>query len=74
MANRNDREFSDPIERVDLDATDRLYIVAEGDTLTSIARKFYGDASARRRIFRANRSLIENPFVILPGWRLRIPI
>lgn len=63
----------DPIDRGEPDLTDRMYVVAEGDTLSSIARKFYGDPSARRRIYQANRFLIEDPFVILPGWRLRIP-
>jgi len=57
----------------DFDATDRMYIVAPDDSLTSIARKFYGSASARRRIIEANRSLIRDPYIIQPGWRLRIP-
>ncbi len=50
-----------------------VYVVAEGDTLSSIARKFYGNASARRRILEANRALIRDPYVMEPGWRLRIP-
>jgi len=57
----------------DFDATDRMYIVEEGDTLSSIARKFYGRARARSRILAANRSLIRDPFFVQPGWRLRIP-
>ena len=55
------------------DVTDRLYIVREDDSLSTIARKFYGTASARRRIIEANRSLIHDPYLIEPGWRLRIP-
>ena len=55
------------------DATDRMYLVAEGDTLSSIARKFYGTARARRRILEANRALVRDPYFIQPGWRLRIP-
>ena len=57
----------------DFDATDRMYIVREDDSLSSIARKFYGNASSRRRILEANRALIHDPFQIQPGWRLRIP-
>jgi nucleoid-associated protein YgaU len=57
----------------DFDATDRMYIVREDDSLSSIARKFYGNASSRRRILEANRALIHDPFQIEPGWRLRIP-
>ncbi len=63
----------DPIRGMDFDATDRMYVVEEGDTLTSIARKFYGNAAARRRILFANPRVIRDPLVIEPGWRLRIP-
>jgi nucleoid-associated protein YgaU len=63
----------DPISGMDFDATDRMYVVEEGDTLTSIARKFYGNAAARRRIHVANSRVIRDPLVIEPGWRLRIP-
>jgi nucleoid-associated protein YgaU len=64
---------TDPISPVESDPTDRMYVVVEGDTLSSIARKFYGDARSRRRILDANRDVIGDPYLILPGWRLRIP-
>lgn len=51
----------------------RMYIVEPGDSLSKIARRFYGDASAWRRIFEENRDLIKNPDLIQPGWKLRIP-
>src|SRR5262245_13989039 len=57
----------------EMDATDRMYIVREDDSLSSIARKFYGTAEARRRIVEANRSLIRDSYLIEPGWMLRIP-
>ena len=66
-------EAGELIEADEFDSTDRLYIVTEDDSLSSIARKFYGKASARRRIIEANRRLIRDPYVIQPGWRLRIP-
>jgi nucleoid-associated protein YgaU len=66
-------EASDPFEGDEFDSTDRMYIVTENDSLSSIARKFYGTARARRRIIEANRRLIRDPFLIQPGWRLRIP-
>jgi nucleoid-associated protein YgaU len=62
-----------PISPIELDATDRMYVVAEGDTLSSIARKFYGNASSRRRILEANWAVIRDPYLIQPGWMLRIP-
>ena len=58
---------------LELDATDRMYVVEEGDTLSSIAKKFYGQASARWRILQANPRLIRDPYFVAPGWRLRIP-
>ena len=57
----------------DFDATDRMYIVKEGDTLSSIARKFYGSALARGRILVANGAFVRDAFYVKPGWRLRIP-
>jgi nucleoid-associated protein YgaU len=50
------------------------YVVAEGDTLATIADKFYGDSSQWRRIYDANRSAIgENPDAVRIGTTLRIP-
>ena len=65
---------SDRDGELELDLTDRMYLVAEGDTLSSIARKFYGQASSRWRILDANRNVIRDPYVVMPGWRLRIPM
>lgn len=49
------------------------YTVAKGDSLSKIAKKYYGDASQWRRIFEANRDQIEDPDLIQPGWQLVIP-
>jgi nucleoid-associated protein YgaU len=51
----------------------RTYVVAGGDSLSKIAKKFYGDANAWRRIYEANKDVVKNPDVIQPGWKLRIP-
>ncbi|MEP6800631.1 MAG: LysM peptidoglycan-binding domain-containing protein [Acidobacteriota bacterium] len=53
--------------------TMRMYVVESGDSLSKIAQKFYGDASAWKRIYEENRELIHNPDMIQPGWRLKIP-
>ncbi|MFN2633399.1 MAG: LysM peptidoglycan-binding domain-containing protein [Thermoanaerobaculia bacterium] len=53
--------------------TMRMYIVESGDSLSKIARKLYGDADAWKRIYHENRDVIQNPDLIQPGWRLRIP-
>jgi LysM repeat protein len=49
------------------------YTVVPGDTLSSIALQFYGDATQWTRIFEANRHQISNPNRIFPGHILRVP-
>lgn len=51
----------------------RIYVVERGDSLSKIAKRFYGDASQWKRIFEANRDRIRDPDLIQPGWRLKIP-
>jgi nucleoid-associated protein YgaU len=49
------------------------YTVEEGDTLSSIAKHFYGDENAYNRIWEANRDKLDNPDMIHPGQELTIP-
>ena len=49
------------------------YVVKSGDTLSKIAKEFYGDANRWREIHEANKEQIENPNLIRPGWELLIP-
>jgi nucleoid-associated protein YgaU len=51
----------------------RIYVVQKGDSLSKIAKQFYGDTSAWRTIFDANRDRIKDPDMIQPGWKLTIP-
>lgn len=53
--------------------TGRIYVVEKGDSLSKIAKKFYGEANAWHRIFEANRERIKDPDMIQPGWKLHIP-
>ena len=50
-----------------------FYTVRRGDTLSAIAKRYYGDANKYPAIFEANRGLIKDPDAIFPGWVLRIP-
>ena len=50
-----------------------IYTVVSGDTLSGIAQRFYGDASAYMRIFEANRDKLNDPNLIHPGQELVIP-
>jgi nucleoid-associated protein YgaU len=50
------------------------YTVKSGDSLSKIAKRFYGDAKMWNRIYEANRELIgKNPDLIQPGQDLVIP-
>ena len=51
----------------------QMYTVASGDSLSKIAKKFYGDAGKYPLIFEANRPMLRDPDKIYPGQVLRIP-
>jgi hypothetical protein len=51
----------------------RVYIVRRGDTLSAIAKRYYGSGSAYRAIYKANRDRIRNPHLIFPRQRIYIP-
>ena len=47
--------------------------VVRGDTLSAIAKKYYGDANKYPVIFEANKPMLSHPDKIYPGQVLRIP-
>jgi LysM repeat protein len=51
----------------------RRYTVRPGDTLSSIAVRFYGSPADWKWLYQANRSVIQNPNVIFPGEVLNVP-
>jgi LysM repeat protein len=55
-------------------ASEQSYTVEAGDTLSKIAKHFYGEASLYMNIFEANRDQLSDPDKIQPGMRLRIPL
>ncbi len=50
-----------------------FYTVKSGDSLSKIAKSYYGDAMKYPVIFEANREVIKDPNLIYPGQSLRIP-
>ncbi|MGB5605778.1 MAG: peptidoglycan-binding protein LysM [Gammaproteobacteria bacterium] len=50
------------------------YEIVSGDTLSGIAKKYYGDAMQYPRLFEANREVIKDPDLIYPGQKIRIPL
>jgi LysM repeat protein len=51
----------------------RRYTVQPGDTLSSIAQRFYGSSADWPSLYQANRSVIQNPNLISPGEVLDVP-
>ena len=49
------------------------YLIQSGDTLSKIAKAYYGDAQAYNQIFEANREVIQDPDKIFVGQKIRIP-
>lgn len=50
-----------------------FYTVVKGDSLSKIAKQFYGNAMKYPVIFEANKPMLEHPDKIYPGQVLRIP-
>ncbi len=51
----------------------KYYTVVKGDTLSKIAKDFYGNANEYPKIFEANKPMLTHPDKIYPGQTLRIP-
>lgn len=51
----------------------QFYEVQGGDSLSKIAKKFYGDPMKYNLIFEANQPMLKDPNLIYPGQSLRIP-
>jgi nucleoid-associated protein YgaU len=50
------------------------YVIQKGDSLSAIAKRYYGNAQDYPRIFDANREVIKDPDLIYPGQKIRIPL
>jgi len=57
---------SEVVEKVE------YYVIKKGDTLSALAKKYYGKASEYPRIFEANREVIKDPDLIFVGQKIRV--
>jgi nucleoid-associated protein YgaU len=57
-----------------VESREEYYVIERGDTLSHIARRYYGEASSWPRLFEANREVIQDPDKIFPGQKIRVPI
>ena len=52
----------------------QTYTVVSGDSLSKIAKRYYGDANKLNSIYESNRDQIKNPDLIHPVQTLKIPV
>lgn len=65
--------FPEEVERAIAEPESQMYTVQAGDTLSKIAKEFYGNANKYHEIFEANRPMLSHPDKIYVGQGLRIP-
>lgn len=72
-----DAKYADLTADISIDASlpvpERKYVVKSGDTLSKIAKEFYGDAGQYMKIFKANGGTLTDPDKIKVGQELVIP-
>ena len=72
-----DAKYADLTADIGIDANlpvpVQIYEVVGGDTLSKIAKKFYGDANNYMKIFEANKDQLKDPDKINVGQKLKIP-
>jgi nucleoid-associated protein YgaU len=76
-------ELWDAIKAVDANVSDLVadfsvqsgltYTVVSGDSLSKIAKRFYGDANAYHKIFQANTDQLSDPDKIQVGQVIKLP-
>ena len=49
------------------------YTIVSGDSLSKIAKRYYQNAMDYPKLFEANREVIQDPDLIYPGQKIRIP-
>jgi LysM repeat protein len=72
-----DAKYADLAADIGIDASlpvpAKIHEVVGGDTLSKIAKKFYGDANKYMKIFEANKDQLKDPDKIKVGQKLKIP-
>jgi nucleoid-associated protein YgaU len=54
-------------------AESKMYTVQDKDTLTKIAKRFYGNEKAWTRIYEMNKQVLKNPHALKSGINLKLP-
>jgi nucleoid-associated protein YgaU len=72
-----DPTYADLTADISIDSSlkvpEKTYTVVAGDTLSKVAKHYYGDANKYMKIFEANKDQLKDPNMIKVGQVLRIP-
>ncbi len=72
-----DAKYADLTADISIDSSlpvpTRIHEVASGETLSKIAKQYYGDANKYMKIFDANKDQLKDPDKIRVGQKLKIP-
>jgi nucleoid-associated protein YgaU len=55
-------------------ASVKTYVIQESDTLSSIAKKYYGSSKAWYKLYQLNKDRISNPDRVKPGMEINVPV
>ena len=53
--------------------TEKFHIVRKTETLSDVARQYYGSPAKWQKIYNANRNVVTNPNALRPGTKLILP-
>ncbi len=66
-------DYGDAVEEAKIEQEAQFHTVVSGDSLSKIAKTYYGNAMKYPVIFEANKPMLTDPDKIYPGQVLRIP-
>lgn len=60
-------------EQTEKTPTEKFHIVRKTETLSDVARQYYGSPAKWQKIYNANRNVVTNPNALRPGTKLILP-
>ena len=70
--NTSDRDWT-AYEQTEKIETQKFHIVRKRETLSDVARQYYGSPAKWQKIYNANRNVVSNPNAVRPGTKLILP-
>ncbi len=70
--NMSDRDWT-AYEQTEKIQTQKFHIIRKRETLSDVARQYYGSPAKWQKIYNANRDIVTNPNAVRPGTKLILP-